>query len=66
MDSGMKLSTASNEAAKMYDAVISQFVGWYDCKELDGLGNTLEKMITADPEFSKTKKKKKNLQKDWT
>lgn len=53
MDSGIKLSTASNEAAKLYDAAISQYVDWYDDKQLDGLESTLKKLLEADPQFSK-------------
>lgn len=53
MDSGIRLSTPSNEAAKLYDAAISQFVGWYDDKQLDGLEGSMKKMLEADPQFSK-------------
>lgn len=52
MDSGIKLSTPSNEAAKLLDAAISQVVGWYDDKQLNGLESTLIKMMEADPHFS--------------
>ncbi|XP_037032820.1 tetratricopeptide repeat protein 38-like [Bradysia coprophila] len=51
MDSGMKLSTACNETAKLYDAAVSQLAGWYDNKQLDGLESTLKKMMEADPQF---------------
>lgn len=53
MDSGIKLSTPSDEAAKLFDASISQFTGWYDDKQLDGFETTLKKMLEADPQFSK-------------
>lgn len=53
MESGISLSTPSNEAAKLYDAAVSQFVGWYDDKQLDGFEVTLKKMLEADPQFSK-------------
>lgn len=53
MESGISLSTPSNEAAKLYDAAVSQFVGWYDDKQLDGFEATLKKMLEADPQFSK-------------
>ncbi|KAG4067277.1 hypothetical protein HA402_000268 [Bradysia odoriphaga] len=51
MDSGIKLSTPSNEAAKLFDASISQLSGWYDDKQLGGLEATMTKMLDADPQF---------------
>lgn len=51
MDSGIKLSTACNETAKLYDAAVSQVAGWYDNRQLDGLESTLKKMMEADPQF---------------
>lgn len=45
------MSTPSNEAAKLYDAAVSQFVGWYDDAQLGGLGETINRMLSADTEF---------------
>lgn len=50
-DGNVKLNTASNEAAKFYDATITQFLGWYDDPALGGLGGSLDAMLKADPEF---------------
>lgn len=45
------MKTTSNEAAKLYDAVVTQFCGWYDDNSLGGLGKSLGSMLEADPEF---------------
>lgn len=45
------LGTHSNVAAKLYDAALSQWVGWYDEPTLDGIGNTLSKLTKEDPNF---------------
>lgn len=52
-DNGIKLSTPSDEAAKLFDGAVSQFIGWYDDKQLGGMDSTMKKMLEADPEFSK-------------
>jgi len=57
----MPLSTHSNEAAKLYDAAISQYVGWYDDANLGGLAGSLERMISADPTFGKMNSNKRLL-----
>lgn len=48
---GLKLSTTSNEASKLYDATLTQYVGWYEDATLGGLGATCDKMLAADPNF---------------
>ncbi|XP_055996633.1 tetratricopeptide repeat protein 38-like [Ostrea edulis] len=48
---GVDLSTTNNEAAKLFDAVLTQYVGWYDDNSLGGLENSVEKMIATDPKF---------------
>lgn len=53
----MPLSTSSNEAAKLYDAAITQLVGWYDDPKVNGLSGSLEKMLEADPNFSERSNK---------
>lgn len=52
MNEGIPLSTQSNEAAKLYDASVTQYIGWYDDVNFNGLGASLEKMIEEDPNFS--------------
>lgn len=47
------IGTQSNLAAKMYDAAVSQYIGWYDDPSLGGLENTLKKLSEADPQFGK-------------
>ncbi|KAI6196916.1 Tetratricopeptide repeat protein 38 [Aphelenchoides besseyi] len=49
-DSGLPITTTSNEAAQLYDALLRQLVCWSDCHELGGLMATAEKLIAADPE----------------
>lgn len=48
---GLPLTTTSNEAAKMYDATVTQHTGWYDEPSVGGIEGSLSKMITADPDF---------------
>ncbi|XP_037033076.1 tetratricopeptide repeat protein 38-like isoform X2 [Bradysia coprophila] len=48
---GIPLGTQSNEAAKLYDATITQYVGLYDDANFNGIGGSLNKMLEADPDF---------------
>ncbi len=48
---GLFFDTTSNEACKLYDAALTQYVGWYDLDQLNGLNGTIQKIINADPEF---------------
>lgn len=52
MNEGIPIGTQSNEAAKLYDATITQYVGLYDDVNFDGLGGSLDKMLKEDPNFS--------------
>lgn len=52
MNEGIPLGTQSNEAAKLYDASITQYVGLYDDVNFNGLGGSLDKMLKEDPDFS--------------
>lgn len=52
INEGMPLSTQSNEAAKLYDAAITQYIGWYDDVNVNGLSGSLDKMLEEDPNFS--------------
>lgn len=47
----LPLSTPSDEACKLFDAAVTQYVGWYDDETLGGLSATCTKMRKADPEF---------------
>ncbi|KAI1290172.1 Tetratricopeptide repeat protein 38 [Halotydeus destructor] len=51
LNDGIPLSTESNEAARLYDAAVSQFVGWYDDPKSGGLEATIKKMVEVDPIF---------------
>ncbi|KAF7248254.1 Tetratricopeptide repeat protein 38, partial [Varanus komodoensis] len=51
-DAGLVLSTTSNEACKMYDATLTQYVTWKNDKSLGGIEGTLSKLQAADPSFS--------------
>lgn len=48
---GLPLSTTSNEAAKLYDAAITQYVGYYDDDTFGGVTPTIQKLYEADPNF---------------
>ncbi|CAD5118358.1 DgyrCDS7067 [Dimorphilus gyrociliatus] len=45
------ISTTSNEAAKLFDAVVTQYVGWYNDPSVGGLDNCLDKLLSADEVF---------------
>lgn len=47
----MDLQTPSDEAAKQYDAIITQLCGWYVDESLGGIESCLKRMLEADPEF---------------
>ena len=48
---GLPLTTTSNRAAKLYDAVVTQYVGWYDDPCFSGIEPSLKELIEADPNF---------------
>lgn len=48
---GLPLTTTCNEAAKMYDATVTQYTGWYDDSTVGGIEGSISKMIAADPTF---------------
>uniref|UniRef100_A0A670K035 Uncharacterized protein n=1 Tax=Podarcis muralis TaxID=64176 RepID=A0A670K035_PODMU len=52
-DAGLLLSTTSNEACKMYDAALTQYVTWKNDNSLGGLEGTFSKLQAADPNFCK-------------
>ncbi|XP_070686372.1 tetratricopeptide repeat protein 38 [Pempheris klunzingeri] len=48
---GLQLSTTSNEACKLYDAVITQYVKWRNDESLGGFEGCISAMHAADPNF---------------
>ncbi|KAG8579855.1 hypothetical protein GDO81_011077 [Engystomops pustulosus] len=50
-DAGMSLSTTSNEACKLFDATLHQYVTWTNDKTLGGIEGCLKKIKEADPNF---------------
>ncbi|XP_042694308.1 tetratricopeptide repeat protein 38-like [Centrocercus urophasianus] len=50
-DAGLGLSTASNEACKLFDAALSQYATWRNDENLGGIEGCLSKLKAADPNF---------------
>lgn len=50
-DAGLQLSTTSNEAAKLYDAIVTQYVAWYDEPSVGGIEKCIEKIQQEDENF---------------
>uniref|UniRef100_A0A669B1C0 Tetratricopeptide repeat protein 38 n=1 Tax=Oreochromis niloticus TaxID=8128 RepID=A0A669B1C0_ORENI len=48
---GLILSTSSNEACKMYDAVLTQYVKWRNDDSLGGIEGCVSAVQAADPNF---------------
>ena len=51
LDEKLPMNTTSNEASRLYDAALTQLVGFYDDPKLDGLLGSLESMVNEDPDF---------------
>nr|XP_020040189.1 tetratricopeptide repeat protein 38 isoform X4 [Castor canadensis] len=51
-DAGLPLSTMSNEACKLFDATLTQYVKWTNDKSLGGIEGCLSKLKAADPTFA--------------
>lgn len=51
-DAGLPLSTTSNEACKLFDATLTQYVKWTNDKSLGGIEGCLSKLKAADPSFA--------------
>jgi len=49
---GIKFSTTSNEAVKMYDALLHQAIYHYNEAQLGGFPGTTKNMMNADPDFA--------------
>ncbi|XP_059834062.1 tetratricopeptide repeat protein 38 isoform X1 [Hypanus sabinus] len=50
-DVGLPLSTTSNEACKMYDAFLTQWVTWSNDASLGGIEGCQTRLQAADPDF---------------
>ncbi|XP_039989361.1 tetratricopeptide repeat protein 38 isoform X3 [Xiphias gladius] len=48
---GLQLSTSSNEACKLYDAILTQYVKWRNDKTLGGFEGCISAIQAADPNF---------------
>ncbi|XP_049580363.1 tetratricopeptide repeat protein 38 [Syngnathus scovelli] len=48
---GLPLSTSSNEACKLYDAMLTQYVTWRNIESIGGLEGCMTKIKAADPDF---------------
>lgn len=51
-DAGLPLSTTSNEACRLFDAALTQYVTWTNDRTLDGIEGCLSKLRAADPTFA--------------
>ncbi|KAM7414183.1 hypothetical protein PAMA_019142 [Pampus argenteus] len=48
---GLPLSTSSNEACKLYDAILTQYVKWRNDETLGGFEGCISAIKAADPNF---------------
>ncbi|XP_070763588.1 tetratricopeptide repeat protein 38 [Enoplosus armatus] len=48
---GLQLSTSSNEACKLYDAILTQYVKWRNDETLGGFEGCISAIQAADPNF---------------
>ncbi|XP_071382506.1 tetratricopeptide repeat protein 38 isoform X2 [Centroberyx affinis] len=48
---GLPLSTSSNEACKLYDAILTQYVTWRNDETLGGIERCMSAIQAADPDF---------------
>ncbi|NXO00406.1 TTC38 protein, partial [Rhinopomastus cyanomelas] len=51
-DAGLALSTTSNEACKLFDAVLTQYATWTNDESLGGIEGCISKLKAADPNFT--------------
>uniref|UniRef100_A0A915B5C3 Tetratricopeptide repeat protein 38 n=2 Tax=Parascaris TaxID=6254 RepID=A0A915B5C3_PARUN len=49
-DEGLTMSTTSNEASRLFDGLLRQYVSWSNCEQLDGIDNTINALQKADPD----------------
>ncbi|MED6264241.1 Tetratricopeptide repeat protein 38 [Characodon lateralis] len=50
-DEALPLSTSSNEACKLYDAILTQYVKWKNDDTVGGIEGCISAIQTADPNF---------------
>lgn len=50
-DAGLPLSTTSNEACKLYDAFLTQWISWTNDASLGGIEGCQSRLKAADPDF---------------
>lgn len=50
-DEALPLSTSSNEASKLYDAILTQYVKWRNDETLGGIEGCISALHKADPNF---------------
>ncbi|CAF1421642.1 unnamed protein product [Adineta steineri] len=48
-DDGIPIDTTSNETAKLFDAALTQYTGWYNDKQFDGVESTISRLLSSDP-----------------
>jgi len=48
---GLDFSCTSNETLKLYDATLTQYIGWYDDDSLGGLEKTAVSLLEGNPEW---------------
>ncbi|XP_019896126.2 tetratricopeptide repeat protein 38 isoform X4 [Esox lucius] len=48
---GLPLTTSSNEACKIYDAILTQYVTWRNDESLGGIEGCISTVKSADPDF---------------
>lgn len=51
VNEGIPLSTGSDQACKLFDAAVTQYIGWYEETSFGGLEKTIESIIETDPDF---------------
>uniref|UniRef100_T1IQF3 Innexin n=1 Tax=Strigamia maritima TaxID=126957 RepID=T1IQF3_STRMM len=51
IEAKLPLTTSSDEACKLYDAAVSQYVGWFDDPAFGGIESTISKLVQADENF---------------
>lgn len=48
-DDGIPLDTTNNETAKLFDATLTQYLGWYNDPQLGGFESTIPGLLSSDP-----------------
>ncbi|KAL8619304.1 hypothetical protein ACOMHN_056948 [Nucella lapillus] len=53
-DLNVPITTPSDQACKMFDAALTQYVQWKEEPSVGGIEGAVEKMLAADPDFAPT------------